>query len=538
LIDTGFTVSLIPSELLNPDGSLNVRSTGASNDRKIAYRYTLSGRGVETWHPQFTYHGFRYLQVDGLPTPPDRDTVTVKVLYAANPEASSFESSSPLLQAVHALTKRAIQGNMLSVLTDCPNREKGPYTGDNLHNLDALLTDYDMAAYQPQMVRNMATAQRQPGDVSPGLIANIAPEFHRVRPVKLNAPQGIIQFLDEVNWGGAIIRIPWRLYEVYGDTRTMDRYYGNMVAWLDYEAANKAANKGDIPGLGDWSASDNSTPLQLPVLAGYYSALSDMAKIAGVLGKQNDQARYAALAREVAREFNERFRHVDGTGVFYGSDSETSNAMALDAGLVAPAERAQVVLRLVASVRRAGSHITTGSVGLGPLFRALEAAGRHDVLYEMVINPTAPGYGYLVAAGYTTLPESFNGQGSQNHHFLGQVDAWLISGLAGIRQAAGSTAYRRVEIDPAVVGDLTRVRGTYTSPQGTIRSAWEKARNGSLRLDVTIPPGTTADVRVPAPDGKRIDATGSDERPRLLQRNATAAVYQVGAGSYTFHVLE
>lgn len=533
----GTVVTMTPAELLNPDGSPNLRSTGASDEKRIAYRYTLAGSGIETWHPQFTYSGFRYLQVDGLPAAPAKNTVTMKVLHAANPEASRFDSSSPLLQTIHAMTRRAIQSNMMSVLTDCPDREKGPYTGDNLHNLDALLTDYDMAAYQPQLVRNMATAQRQPGDVSPGLIANIAPEFHRVRPTKLNAPQGVIEFLDEVNWGGAIVRIPWRLYEVYGDTRTMARTYPNMVAWLDYEAANKAANKGDIPGLGDWSAADNTTPLQLPVLAGYYTAVDDMAKIAGVLGKKADQERYVALAKALAGEFNGRFRHLDANGVYYGSDSETSNAMALDAGLVAPAEKAQVLLRLVESVRRAGNHITSGSVGIGPLFRALEAAGRSDVLYEMVVNPTAPGYGYLAAAGYTTLPESLSGRGSQNHHFLGEVDAWLISGLAGIRRASGSVAYRQVEIAPAIIGELARVSGTYTTPQGTLRSAWSKSENGELRLEVAIPGGTTATVRVPAARGRRVVASGEGEPPTLAQRSATEAVYSVGAGRYSFRVV-
>jgi hypothetical protein len=532
----GTTITLTPSELLNPDGTLNVRSTGASAGKAIAYRYSLAGSGVETWHPQFTYHGFRYLRVDGLPAPPAKDTVTMKVLYAANPEASTFQSSSRLLAAVRAMTRRAIQSNMTSVLTDCPDREKGPYTGDNLHNLDALLTDYDMAAYQPQMVRNMATAQRKPGDVSPGLIANIAPEFHRVRPVKLNAPQGVIQFLDEVNWGGAIIRIPWKLYEVYGDTRTMARYYGNMVAWLDYEAANKAANQGDIPGLGDWSASDNTTPLQLPIVAGHYTAASDMAKIAGVLGKKGDQTRYTALAAEVAKEFNAQFRRTDANGVYYGSDSETSNAMALAAGLVAPAERAQVEQRLIAAVRRAGNHITTGSVGLGPLFRALEAAGRNDVLYEMVVDPTSPGYGYLIAAGFTTLPENFSGGGSQNHHFLGQVNAWLISGLAGIKPAPGSVAYRQVEIAPAIVSDLTHVRGSYTSPQGTIRSAWQKEPSGRLRFDVSIPSGTRATVRVPTPDGRRATASGGGAAAAPAKLTASDATYQVGSGRYTFRV--
>ena len=229
---------------------------------------------------------------------------------------------------------------------------------------------------------------------------------------------------------------------------------------------------------------------------------------------------------------------MDAGGVYYGSDSETSNAMALDAGLVAPSEKAQVVLRLVAAVRRAGNHITTGSVGLGPLFRALEAAGKNDVLYEMVVNPTSPGYGYLVASGRTTLTENLAGRASQNHHFLGQVNSWLISGLAGIKPAAGSVAYRRVEIAPAIVGDLTRANGSYRTPQGTIHSAWRKEPGGGVRLEVKIPGCTTATVRVPAPEGKRVVATSEGKTPALAQRSATEAIYQVGAGSFTFRVMD
>jgi alpha-L-rhamnosidase len=302
---------------------------------------------------------------------------------------------------------------------------------------------------------------------------------------------------------------------------------------LDYEAVTKAANNGDIPGLGDWSANDNTTPLQLPVVAGHFTAVTDMAKIAGVLRKKQDEAKYSALAAELAKEFNTRFRHTDAAGPYYGSDSETSNAMALDAGLVPPAEVEAVRARLVASVRKAGNHITTGSVGVGPLFRALEAAGRHDVLYALVTNPTSPGYGYLVANGYTTLPENFSGGGSQNHHFLGQVDAWLISGVAGIRQSPGSIAYRHVEIAPALIGDLTHASGSYATPHGTIRSSWEKGPDGLTRVEVTIPSGVTATIHVPATEGKRIEATGD---PRPTQRTAIESLYEVGAGSFAFRI--
>ena len=220
----------------------------------------------------------------------------------------------------------------------------------------------------------------------------------------------------------------------------------------------------------------------------------------------------------------------------YGSDSETSNAMALDAGLVPARPSEPVVGRLVAAVRRAGNHITTGSVGIGPLFRALEAAGRDDVLYAMVTNPTSPGYGYLVDSGHTTLAESLSGGGPRTTTSWAQVDAWLISGLAGIRQAPGSVAYRQVEIAPAIVGDLTHVSGTYATPQGTIRSAWRKEANGEFRLEVTIPSGTTAEVRVPAAEGKRVVASGQGGASKVVRQDASGPVYQVGVGRHAFVV--
>lgn len=534
----GTEITMIPSELLKPDGSLDISSTGARPNKQIAYRFTAAGGGPENWHAQFTYNGFRYLEVEGLPHAPNKNTITVDVIHAMNPSASEFSSSNPLLQSIRTIARRAIKSNMMSVMTDCPDREKGPYTGDNLQNLDALLTDFNMSSFEPQLVRNMATAQRKPGDKHPGLIANIAPEYHRVSDRLLHFHGKTIEFLDEVNWGGAVIRIPWRLYLVYGDTRTMRRYYPNMVAWLNYEARNEAEHHGNIPGLGDWLATDRSTPMELPILAGYYTAASDMAKIARVLGKTSDEAKYTALAESIAKDFNHRFRHVGGKGVYYGSDSETSDAMALDAGLVAPSERAQVVQHLVAAVRRAGNHITAGSVGLGPLFRALEAAGRNDVLYKMVVNPTSPGYGYLVRTGHTTLSENLNGGGSQNHQFLAEVDAWLINSLAGIRPAPGSIAFQKVEIAPAVLSQLSHVSGSYATPLGTIHSAWHKVGAHGLRMEVELPAGTTAEVHVPVSRGERVEARSDGGAPHLERRTANEAIYSVGSGHSSFSVAE
>jgi hypothetical protein len=527
----GSTITMIPAEVANADGTINISSTGASATSQILYRYTLAGSGTETWHAQFTYNGFRYLQVTGLPAAPTADNVTVLVTHASNRETASFASSDATLNGIYAITKQALENNMQSVLTDCPDREKGPYTGDNLHNIDTELTLFDMQAYQGQMVNNMRTAQRPvPANGQfPGMIANIAPEYHFVPP-----STGGTWFLDEPNWGGAVIMVPWNLYEVYGDTKAMKVNYESMVKWLDWEATTKAANNGNIRGLGDWSAAQNTTA-QAVIDYGYYRGASTMAKTAALLGKTADADKYAQLAASLRDEYNTKYLRTDDQGhAWYANNTEASNAVALDADLVPAQYKAAVVDSLVAAVRGFGNRIGTGSVAIGPLFRTLHAAGRDDVIYDMVANPASPGYAFLVNSGRTTLTESLSGTGSQDHHFLGQVASWFVHGLVGIQQAPGSVAYRSLEIKPALVGTLDHAEGTYTTPQGVASSSWTRAANGLLSsLAVSVPPNTTARVSVPASAAETFVAAGGATVRYVGYQNG-AQVYDVQDGSTTF----
>jgi Bacterial alpha-L-rhamnosidase 6 hairpin glycosidase domain/Alpha-L-rhamnosidase N-terminal domain/Bacterial alpha-L-rhamnosidase concanavalin-like domain/Bacterial alpha-L-rhamnosidase C-terminal domain len=526
------TVTLIPSETVNADGTLNIGSTGASATSQILYRYTLSGNGAETWHAQFTYNGFRYLQVTGLAAAPAQDNVTVLVTHASNRETATFDSSSDLLDQIYAISKQALENNMQSVLTDCPDREKGPYTGDNLHNIDTELTLFDMQMYQGQLVNNMRTAQRPvPANGQfPGMIANIAPEYHFVPP-----STGGTWFLDEPNWGGAVIMVPWSLYEVYGDTAAMRANYDAMVKWLDWEATTKAANNGNIRGLGDWSAAQ-STTAQAVIDYGYYRGANTMAKIADLLGKSADAGKYSQLATSLAAEYNAKYLHTDDAGhAWYANNTEASNAVALDAGLVPAQYHDAVVDSLVAAVSAFGNRIGTGSVGIGPLFRTLHAAGRDDVIYKMVANPASPGYAFLVNSGKTTLTESLSGTGSQDHHFLGQVASWFVHGLVGIEQAPGSIAYRSLVVKPALVGDLNHAEGTYTTPNGVASSSWTKAANGLLsRLDVTVPANTSARVFVPAPSPTETFVANGSASVNYVGYQDGAQVYEVADGDATF----
>ena len=530
----GTTVTMVPAEQVNADGTVNLSSTGASPTSQILYDYTFAGHGTETWHAQFTYNGLQYLEVHGLTAKPTPDTITLLQTHAANRPTATFASSSPMLNTIYAITKRALENNMQSVLTDCPDREKGPYTGDNVQDIQTDLTLFDMQQYESQLVRNISTSQRpNPFSSGPaGLIANIEPEYHIVPPFGF----GGTEFVDEPNWAKAVIVIPWELYQAYGDTRAMSENYDAMVKWLDYEAANKASHGGNIPGLGDWESAQ-STTAQAIIDYGYYDAANTMAKVAQVLGKTSDAAKYSALATSLSQEYNDKYLHTDSAGhAWYANNTEASNAVALDAGLVPAQYHQAVVNSLVAAVQAFNTGIGTGSVALGPLFRALHDAGRDDLIYQMVTNPTGPSYAFLVNQGATTLWENLNGSGgSHDHQFLGDVAAWFVHDVVGIDQPTGSTEYRQLRIKPAVVGGLTHAAGSYTTPQGHATVSWATRTDGRLELSVAVPPNTTAEVWVPT-FGKPVDAPRDARFERLDDSDGTQyAVYAVQPGAYRFN---
>ena len=502
----GATVTMRPSELLNADGTVNQSTTGSP----IYDRYTLSGNGIETWHPRFAYHGFRYLQLEGLPSAPTPDTVTGLVLRAANGQAGSFDSSHELLNQVHGIIDRAIQGNMYSVLTDCPHREKLGWLEEDHLVFDSVARNYDVAAYYRSLVRNMAEAQT--GD---GLVPDIAPEY-----TVFNGG-----FRDDPNWGGALVLAPLELFHTYGDTEVLKTYYPNMVRYLDYLGGRAQGNLLDF-GLGDWIAFDQSTPTGVTASYAYHQLAAGMAEIARALGKSDDATRWTGLADTIAGAFNGKY--LDRSRHTYGSGSQASDAFALDMGVVPADERQAVLDHLVNAIAANGFHLTVGEIALPSVFRVLSGAGRDDVVYAVATQTGNPSYGYQVVHGATSLTENWDGPtsgDSQNHFMLGAIDEWFTSGLAGIKAAPGSIGYARLVIKPAALGDLTRVDGSYRTPYGEVVSDW--TRDGqAFGLEVTIPVNTTAIVHVPG------TATSPGLTPAGTENGYT--VFALGSGHYSF----
>lgn len=523
---TGTVVSMLPGERLAQDGTVDQttmflrRQIGKVGP--VVDRYTLAGDGnVETWHPRFCYHGFRYVQVTGLPAAPSTSTISALVLRAGNDRAGSFACSNELLNSIHRIIDRSIQGNMFGVLTDCPNREKLAWLEQVHLAFGAVSRNYDVAAYYRSLVQNMAEAQDPDG-----WIPTTAPEYHILPP----------RFRDDPNWGAAFIMAPWLMYETYGDADTMQLHFAGMQRYMSYLTSRADGHLLDY-GLGDWGAVDKSTPTALTGTYAYHRLAATMARIADVLDAPDEGKRYLAMAGAIGRAFNDRF--LDAERGSYGSGSQAGDALALDMGIVPAAAGTAVLDHLISNVRTAGNHLTTGEIPLPALFRVLAANDRNDVVYDIATQTTHPSYGHQVVQGATSLTEFWDsptGFGSQNHFMLGAIDEWFTRDLAGIQQAPGSVAYKTLVIRPAVVGDLTSVSGSYDTPQGPVATRWRR-EDARFSLDVEIPVNAEATVHMPPLDevGESWTVrTDSDAEPLGIQDGRV--VYAVGSGAWSFVV--
>jgi alpha-L-rhamnosidase len=435
------------------------------------------------------------------------------------------------------MARYSFAGNIMSVFTDCPGREKLSYPADYTMPMGSIHRDFDLSAYLRTHERHLVEGQSVADTPMNGNVALKTPVYDW-------GYEG--RFGDEINWGNAIILVPSFLRELYGDTETMARHYPQMVRFADYIQREKADGFIVDAALSDWVAAEQTSG-RITGTWGYYVMIRELAEMARLTGHPTDAARYATLAADIRTAFNAQFYHTtlrrytaDGNGGTTGA-TQTAQALALDAGLVPDSERGAVLDALVELVyafrlEGDGPHFSGGTIGMAPIVRALSAGNRDDVLWDLIQENEQPSYGYFMEptaanpGGMTTMGERWNRGDSKNHMILAQIEEWFHAGLAGIRAAPDSVAYRSLVIQPKVVGDLTHVRGSYHTPQGEARSEWTRT-GGRFRLTVTVPPNTTADVMVPTADGP---VTGTPRRASFLRHDGGYAVYRVPSGSYTF----
>ncbi len=490
----GTRVVMTPGELLRSDGTISQATVNAP----FYETYILSGKGTEVWHPDFDFHGFRYVQVTGLPATPTTSTLTGLQLNTANDSAGTFTSSNSLINSIHKIINQAIQNNMESLLSDCPDREKLGWLEQDHLEFGSVSRAYDVAAYYREFFRNMAD-----GQLSNGLVPDNVPEYAIFGGA----------FRDDPNWGSMVIQGAWELYQTYDDTVTLQTYYSNMQRYLAY-LESKASGNLLTYGLGDWGTLETGTPLGVTSTYPYYLDAVEMSKIATVLGHTSDASTYSTLAQQIASAFNTKY--LAAAHNTYANGSQAADALALDMGIVPSQYQAAVVQHLVNTIQANGNHVEVGEIALPAVFRALANGGRNDVVYTVATQTTYPSYGNEIAYGATSLLEFWNGtngKNSQDHFMLGALNEWLSFEAAGLQPDANVAGYKKLVIRPAVVGGLTQASATYNTPYGPASSSW--TRSGStVQLSVQVPVNTTATVMMPLKSGYK--------------------TYSVGSGSYTF----
>lgn len=526
----GSRVKLIPGELLHKNGTVTQLSMGGG---PIWFTYVLNGRGIERWHPRFSYTGFRYVQVETIPAPGSKIHPRVLALsgefvHSSAQPVGSFYTSDILFDRIHRLIDMAIRSNTQSILTDCPHREKLGWL-EQTHLMGvALFYNYNLNTLYEKMASDISEAQR-----ADGLVPEIAPEY-----VKFTGG-----FLDSPEWGSAAILSPWTDYRFTGNIGILSAHYATMQAYLDY-LGREAKDHILSEGLGDWYDMGPRPPgyaqltgMKVTSTATYYRDLTVMQKIATLLGKPQDAARYKSLAARVKASYNREIFHPATNE--YDRGSQTANGMSLAVGLVPRNRRKAVLKNLVANIRAHDNHLTAGDVGFHYVLEALREGGRDDVICAMLSQTTPPSYAYQLKMGATTLTEAWNANraNSQNHFMLGHAEEWFYRGLAGLQFNLARPRGRQIVFRPEFACGIASARASYDSALGRIAIDWHHSAT-STRIAVTVPVGHTALVYVPGASPSAITESGrpAPKSPGVtwLRASGPDQIFRVQSGAYRF----
>lgn len=457
-----------------------------------ANSYTAKGSGKESYHARFVWFVFSEVEIRGV----DKLSARQIEAHAVNTDVESvseFSSSNELLNKIHRAWRRTQLDNMHGgVASDCPQRERSPYTGDGQVACVAVMQNFDAAAFYNKWIRDIRGAQTEDG-----YVPNSAPW----QPGCGGGPA----------WGAAVAIMPWEHYMHYGDERilaenyeAMKRYVEWMGRWVDKDGVMLAADAQKWKNLGDWVAPRKNPPLEVVHTFYYWMCADIVAQSAEVLGFADDAAAHRALAERTREAFHARFYNPETKS--YGKHG--CNVFALKMGLPEPF-RTDAVEALKSNIAEVDGHLDTGIFGTRYLFEVLCESGEEDLAYSIINKRTFPSFGHWIEQGATTTWEQWNGKNSRNHPMWGGGIVWFYTHLAGLKPI--EAGYRTFEIAPTVPDGLEQVNYSIDTTYGEISVAW-RVEGGVLTLECGVPVGTRAKIALPG----------------------AAESIEVGAGQYKF----
>lgn len=537
----GTKISLRHAEVLNENGTIyttNLRGATQINE------YTWRG-GEAVHEPHFTYYGFRYVEVTGLPGRPAEDAIVGCVLHSDAPVTGRFACSNELINKIMHCIKWVQRANMHSVPTDCPQRdERLGWMGDIQAFGQTAIFQRDMAAFFTKWVPDIRDSQ-----ADDGRYPDFAP--HMDDPNK--------SFSGVPAWGDAGTVVPWRVYQNYADRRLLENHFESACRWVEYihgKNPNLLWQKGRGNDYNDWLNGDTVSlkgyprgiswiPNEVFATAFFAQSTEIVAKMAHALGRTEDAAKYDKLFKDIKTAFNKAFVTNDGR---VKGDTQAGYALALHFNLLKKSLRPKATEHLIEAIRKYKDHPSTGIQTTHRMMLELSRNGHHDEACRLINLRTVPSWGYMVDMGATTIWERWDGyvkgrgfqdpgMNSFNHWALGAVGEWIWRELAGINPDDAQPGFKHFVIRPRVGGDVTWVKARYDSIRGPIVSEW-KVKDGSFSLDVTVPANTTATVYVPAKNADAVTEGGVPASQasgvKFLKMENGAAVFSVESGRYSF----
>lgn len=491
--EPGDTVTLRHAELLTPAGEPEYETLRTA---RATDQYTLRGGGPESWEPRYTFHGFRYVDVEGWPGELDLDDVRAVVVHSDMVRTGWLETSDPLLSRLHENVVWSMRGNFVGVPTDCPQRdERLGWTGDIHAFAPTAAFLYDVRGVLGSWLDDLAAEQAEKGYV-PWVVPDVMSNP--------SAPTAL--------WSDAAVGVPWSLYREYGEVEILRRAWPSMTAFVSQVESLLDADGlwGSGYQFGDWldpdapedDASGGKTDRHLVATAYFAETARRMTEAALALDLSDLVAHYRALRERVVRAFQREYVAPSGRLV---SESATAYALAICFGLVEAEQRERAGSRLAELVQKADYTVSTGFAGTPLVSHALTDTGHLETAYLLMTEQECPSFLYPVVQGATTIWERWDsiqpdgtlnstGMTSLNHYALGSIATWMYRVIGGLE--ALEPGYRRMRIAPRPGGGLTSARLAHQTVHGLVEVAW-KTEGGELKVRLTLPEGTTAVVELP-----------------------------------------
>lgn len=502
----GDTITVSHAEVLDKEGNFYTANLRAA---KAQDRYILKGGEEEIFEPHFTWHGFRYIRIEGYPGELTAENFTAVALYSDMKQTGTFTSSNALINQLQHNIQWGQKGNFLDVPTDCPQRdERLGWTGDAQVFSRTASFNMDVNNFFTKWLKDVAADQLANGRV-PHVIPNV-----------LDSSSS-----GSTGWADVTTIIPWNMYLAYGNKKVLQDQYSSMKAWVEYmyaESKNDLWNTGSH--FGDWlfyrPDDDNSgraavTDKYLIAQCFYAHSTQLLINAAKVLDKTKDAEEYSMLLKKIKDAFVKEYMTPNGRLV---SGTQTAYVLALNFDMLPEVLRAQAAKRLADNIKSYGNHLTTGFLGTPYLCHVLTRFGYKDVAFKLLLQETYPSWLYPVKMGATTIWERWDGEkpdstfetpgmNSFNHYAYGAIGDWMYREMVGLDTYEDGVGYKHIKIQPHIGGDFTFASASLDTYYGKVSNSW-KVESDKILMDVEIPVNTTATVYVPATNADAITESG------------------------------